>query len=90
MTNKAEFKRIDFLHLTKFKWPDISFGIHISMDGRVDVHFLIWVVSIGNVPVYEYNGKEFAASNSYHKDKTKTVNFRAGTPTHGAPITKND
>jgi hypothetical protein len=47
-------------------WPDISIGFHICMVGRIDIHFLKWIISIGKVPIYETNkGSQFATSNSY-------------------------
>jgi hypothetical protein len=64
--------------ITDFGYPDISFGIHICMEGRIDIHFLKWMISIGNVPIYSHKDKLFAVSNSYHKDKSKPL--RAGTP----------
>jgi hypothetical protein len=48
------------------------------MEGRIDIHFLKWMISIGNIPIYSHKDKLFAVSNSYHKDKTKPL--RAGTP----------
>jgi hypothetical protein len=64
--------------ITDFGYPDISFGIHICMDKRIDVHFWTWMISIGNVPIYETNKKLIAVSNSYHKTKKSPV--RAGIP----------
>ncbi len=70
-------------------WPDISFGVHICMKGRVDIHFLKWILSIGVVPIYEFHyfkeGRIYAASNSYHAAMEKSKgnsnrNFRAGVP----------
>lgn len=70
-----KFSRITWLWLTDFQWPDISFGIHICMAGRIDIHFLKWMISIGVVPLYtDRREKEFAVSNSFHK--TKTGNLR--------------
>jgi hypothetical protein len=66
--------------ITNFGYPDVSFGVHICMDKRIDIHFWIWMISIGNVPVYETNkpGELIAVSNSYHK--TNKLPLRAGVP----------
>lgn len=64
--------------ITDFGYPDMSFGIHICMKGRLDIHFLKWMISIGNVPIYQMGGKNIAVSNSYHK--TKKLPMRAGVP----------
>lgn len=80
-----EFYKIKIFWVTNFGLPDLSFGVHICVRGRLDIHAFIWMISIGNVPIYKNrNGKLFAASNSYHSDmvkngKTKNV-FRAGVP----------
>lgn len=67
--------------ITDMGWPDVSFGLHICMSGRVDVHFLKWIFSFGNIPIYQTrNGRRFAASNSYYESRSKE--FRAGTPDH--------
>lgn len=73
-----KFQTISPCWVTTFPTNDISFGLHICWKGRIDVHFLIFMISIGNVPIYKRNGKFIAVSNSYHTDKTKPV--RAGTP----------
>jgi hypothetical protein len=73
-----KFIKISKFWITDFSWPDISFGIHICMDGRIDIHFLKWMISIGNVPIYEdKKGCLFAVANSYHSGKSKRM--RAGT-----------
>ncbi len=77
-TSAMKFKKIARLWITDYGSPDISFGIHICMDKRIDIHFWTWMISIGNVPIYETKGEEFAASNSYHK--TKKGALRAGVP----------
>lgn len=64
--------------ITKFGMVDVSFGIHICWRGRVDFHILTWMISIGNVPIYEFRGKQIAVSNSYHTDKRNPT--RAGVP----------
>lgn len=61
-----------FLHLRKFwiddlGWPDISFGVHVCLDGRLDVHALKWVISFGKIPIYQTReGNMIAVSNSFH------------------------
>lgn len=76
-----KFLYFRFLRLSDMGWPDVSFGLHICMSGRVDVHFLKWIVSIGRVPIYQRrDGSRFAASNSYHEKRA--TEFRAGTPEH--------
>lgn len=76
-----KFLYFRLLWLTDMGWPDISFGLHICMSGRVDFHFLKWILSVGRVPIYQMkNGKRFAASNSYYENRSKE--FRAGTPNH--------
>lgn len=64
---------------THFGTKDVSFGIHICWQGRVDIHILWGMLSIGNVPIYtDKQGRQFAVSNSYHLDNTQPL--RAGTP----------
>lgn len=64
---------------TNFQTKDVSFGIHICWQGRVDIHFLWGMLSLGNVPIYTTTqGKQIAVANSFHLDKTKPL--RAGTP----------
>jgi len=76
-----KFLRFQFFWITNLGWPDISFGIHICMKGRVDIHFLKWMLSFGNVPIYQNRiGRKFAASNSFHEYQSKE--FRAGNPNH--------
>lgn len=68
-----------FFWITFFGIPDVSFGIHICMDFRVDFHLLFWMLSIGNVPIYQLkDGSRIAVSNSYHLTKRGSV--RAGNP----------
>ena len=69
MPNKYEFIRMAFIYWTpNFGTRDISFGIHLCWAGRVDIHFLFGMLSIGRVPIYRWTGKpEFASSNSFHK-----------------------
>lgn len=75
-----------FLYFRKFwvtdlGWPDISFGIHICMKGRVDLHLLKWMFSFGKVPIYRNKiGRTFAASNSFHENQASEL--RAGNPSH--------
>lgn len=73
------FIGISYLWLTRFGTADVSLGIHICWKGRIDFHFLWWMVSLGIVPIYEgRDGKRFAVSNSYHS--TKRGPLRAGNP----------
>jgi len=74
-----------FLYLRKFwitdmGWPDISFGLHICMSGRVDFHFLKWILSVGAVPIYQGRNSPFAASNSFHEKRSTEP--RTGQPAH--------
>lgn len=74
-----KFLYFRWIWLTDLGWPDVSFGVHICLDGRVDFHFLKWILSIGKVPVYQTkDGRRLAASNSYHQNKSAA--FRAGNP----------
>ncbi len=73
-----KFSKIKRFWITNFGMPDISFGIHICMDKRIDIHFLWYMISFGRVPIYEEKGKLFAASNSYHTGRSKRL--RAGVP----------
>jgi hypothetical protein len=58
--------------------PDISFGFHICWKGRIDLHFMWWIISFGKVPIYEHNKKHFAASNSFdEKYRKRTVDKQA-------------
>jgi hypothetical protein len=57
--------------LEYIKSDGCSFGIHFCWHGRVDIHFLVWVLSIGNVPLYRNNKGTFAVSNSYHSNRNK-------------------
>ena len=53
--------------VTDFGWPDVSFGIHVCRAGRVDFHFLKWMVSVGRVPLYlNHKGEKLAVCNSFH------------------------
>ena len=62
-----------------FGTNDVSFGVHICWKGRVDIHFMWGMLSMGVVPIYKTKtGKLIAVSNSYHSDKTKPI--RASTP----------
>lgn len=77
-----KFVRTTFIWLTSFGWPDVSFGLHWCWKGRLDIHFLIWMLSIGNVPLYRnQDNKLFAVSNSFHtaQDKRRHA-LRAGVP----------
>lgn len=75
-----------FSHWAKIWWTpdfgtnDISFGLHICWDGRIDIHFWKGMLSLGRVPIYSLapDGRLVAVANSYHKDRRK--NIRAGTP----------
>ncbi len=74
-----KYVKTTFIWWTDFGTKDISFGIHICWKGRLDIHFLHGMLSLGNVPIYtDKRGKQFAVSNSHHTDKTKPV--RAGVP----------
>lgn len=73
-----KFSRIKYFHITDFGYPDISFGIHICLKGRIDIHILKYMISIGNVPMYADKKGEFAVSNSYHS--TKIGSLRSGIP----------
>ena len=68
-----KFQKTAKFWITDFGYPDISFGIHICMDKRIDIHFWTWMISIGNVPIYETNKGLIAVSNSYHKTKKGPV-----------------
>jgi hypothetical protein len=53
--------------------------MYIYWKGRVDIHFLCGMLSLGRVPIYKiHTGKLIAVSNSYHRDKKKSI--RAGIP----------
>lgn len=77
---------ITFHHMARVWWTsdfgtnDISFGVHICWEGRIDIHFWKGMLSLGRVPIYENHthGKFVAVSNSYHNDKSKPS--RAGVP----------
>lgn len=64
--------------VSKFEGNDISLGIHICWVGRLDIHILFWMISIGVVPIYKIGIKSVAVSNSYHDGKDTTI--RAGIP----------
>ena len=65
-----KFSRITWFWVTDFGWPDLSFGIHFCMAGRIDIHILKWMISIGVVPLYiNRREKEYAVSNSFHETK---------------------
>jgi len=73
--------------ITRFGTPDFSFGVHFCFERRVDIHFLFWMVSVGNIPIYTQNGEMFAASNSWHKwyqqnkeKRKRAPRLRAGVP----------
>lgn len=78
------FNHIARIWWTDFGTKDISFGIHICWDGRIDLHIWTGMLSLGVVPIYEKRdmlGKKLlAVSNSFHKDITKTSRMRAGVP----------
>jgi len=78
MKHSLKFYALKRFWVTNFKLPDLSFGIHICMDKRVDIHFLTYMISFGNVPIYNDNGTLIAVSNSYHTGKSKKL--RAGVP----------
>ena len=59
------FVRYSKYHIDDLGWPDISFGMHLCMRGRIDIHFLKWIISLGKVPIYTNGRSEFASSNSY-------------------------
>lgn len=74
-----KFHKIVYFWWTNFETKDVSFGIHICWKGRVDIHFLSGMLSIGNVPLYKTKeGKIIAVSNSFHSDKKKPI--RASIP----------
>ena len=74
-----KYHKTTLFYITDFTGYDISFGIHICWAGRVDIHFLRWMISIGNVPLYkDFDDTVYAASNSYHTGRSKR--FRAGIP----------
>lgn len=80
-----KFHHIARFWITDFRWPDVSFGIHLCLDGRIDFHFLKWMVSIGRIPVYSNpKGDLYAVSNSFHNKTSKSVRGSAGGYT--API----
>ncbi len=86
-----KFSHIAPIWYTHFGW-DVSLGIHICWKGRIDIHFLFGMLSLGYVPIYERARKKFAASNSFHEavqrrfmekiKKTKLPEMRAGVPNH--------
>lgn len=74
-----EFVKMAKYWRTTFLGNDVSLGIHICWAGRIDFHIGRSMFSFGRVPIYKTRqGHVFAASNSYHIDKTKP--FRAGVP----------
>lgn len=74
-----KFHRWTKIWWTDFGTPDISLGIHVCWSGRIDLHIWTGMLSLGKIPLYkDQKGRIFAASNSYHQDKTKPI--RAGTP----------
>ncbi len=74
-----KYSRMVWFWVTDFGWPDVSFGIHICLHGRVDIHFLKWMFSFGEVPIYKDSlGVEIAVANSYHF--TQKGRLRAGVP----------
>lgn len=73
-----KFDKIRYIWITDFGGPDFSFGIHVCMDFRIDIHILKWMISIGRVPIYKEGDTLFAVSNSFHNRKSKRV--RAGVP----------
>jgi hypothetical protein len=79
MQQNMTFTRRANIWWTNFQTKDISFGIHICWQGRVDIHFLCGMLSMGNVPIYtDKQGRQFAVSNSFHTNKAKPI--RTGTP----------
>lgn len=73
-----KFDSIKNIWVTNFGLPDISFGIHICMDKRIDIHFLWWMFSFGKIPIYKDDETFIAVSNSFHNKRSKRL--RAGTP----------
>jgi hypothetical protein len=74
-----------FDHIARFWWTDfgtndISFGIHVCWDGRIDLHIWTGMLSLGIVPIYrcQRTNNSMAVSNSFHLDNTKRL--RAGIP----------
>ena len=76
-----KFHAIKPFWFTDFGTLDVSLGVHLCWDGRIDLHILTFMLSFGRVPIYvDRNGHKFAVSNSYHKDVNKRVPLRAGVP----------
>jgi len=73
----CKFIKIAHIWVTHFGYPDISLGLHLCFRGRIDIHFLFWMISIGVVPIYEVNGKIIAVSNSFHSNKSKLIRERS-------------
>lgn len=64
--------------ITNFGAPDVSFGVHFCAAGRIDIHFLFWMLSFGKVPIYQNkSGKQFAVSNSFHKTQKGPLRDRS-------------
>lgn len=60
------------IYLTRFPGGDISLGLHLCWKGRIDLHIGVWMLSIGNVPIYQdRDHKSIAVSNSFHKWATR-------------------
>ena len=77
-----KFHKMKWVHWTdSFGTKDVSLGIHICWKGRIDIHFLFGMLSIGRVPIYkDRKGILFAASNSWHSDQSGKFRIRAGVP----------
>lgn len=65
--------------VTFFASPDVSFGLHFCLAGRIDIHILWWMISIGRVPIYEWgrDGARIAVGNSFHANHSKPLRERA-------------
>ena len=77
MTAKLKFQYFRKFWITDFGWPDISFGIHFCFDGRIDIHILQWMISVGKVPIYQNKDKLIAVSNSFHNKTSTNIRERS-------------
>ena len=74
------FNHIARIWWTDFGTKDISFGIHICWDGRIDLHIWTGMLSLGVVPIYRClrTSKLIAVLNSFYQGNTKRL--RVGVP----------
>jgi len=92
---REDFSHIARFWLTDFGTSDLSLGVHICWDGRVDLHLGKYMLSFGKVPIYWYrkhgsvdNGpisvlyeEQIAYANSCHNSiKNRKALYRAGVP----------